>query len=272
LNTQDQVDVLVKYAVGRSGIGGIQFHRKNYSVGLSYDFPIGMNAANLGAVEIGLEYRTPVDPRSRREQARKKNLKKKPSLAKKRKQTPPKNATAKNPTSDTKVPTVLAIVKPSDVGVTPLETATFTKPVEIVKYDSVPEPKVSPNPQAEAGRINHEPYIIEKITLHFRFEYNSTDLDDDTELFLTELSKTLLINPDQSVQITGHTDNVGTAPFNHRLSLKRAEVVKEYLLRAGVPKDRVLTDGKGMDEPLNSNANEVDRARNRRIEIKLFRP
>lgn len=271
LNKQDQVDVLIKYAVGRSGIGGIQFHRKIYSIGLSYDFPIGKNAANLGAVEIGFEYRTPVDPRSKREQARKKKLRKKqPSLAKNKNQPPLKKTEVKNPTTIAKVPAESINIKTSDVGVAPLDS--IIKPVEILKYDSVPTPEISTNPEAVAGRINHEPYIIEKITLHFRFEYNSTDLDDETEMFLIELSKSLLANPDQSVRITGHTDNVGTVHLNHRLSLKRAEAVKEYLLKTGVPQERIMTEGKGMDEPLNTNANETERARNRRVEITLLRP
>ena len=271
LNSNEQVDMIVKYAVGRSGIAGLQLHRKNYSIGFSYDFPIGKNVANLGAFEIGLEYRTPVDPRGRRELARKKKAKKRKQAVAKKNSTPSvKPIVSKKLPSKTEPLQKKTAVAVTDIAVSQVDTISTYKPVDIVNSDSVP---VLPStPEALAGRINHEPHIIEKITLRFRFEYNSIDLDDETEKFLTELSKTLLANPDQSVQITGHTDNVGSMHLNNRLSLKRAEVVKAYLLKAGVHKDRILTDGKGMDEPLNANSNETERASNRRVEIKLFRP
>jgi len=264
--SKDQVDVLIKYAVGRSGIFGLQFHRENYSIGFSYDFPIGDNVANMGAFEVGLEYRTPVDPRSKRELARKRNAKKKKTSQAKRTQngTPEKKQPLQKKTGE------LVSAKKDSSSIVPIDSVS-DKSVEIVKLDSITDRSKS-NPEVAAGNINHEPLLIEKITLHFRFKYNSIELDDETEQFLLELTNTLLENTNLSVQIIGHTDNVGPPHLNQRLSIKRAEAVKAYMTKAGVAPDRVITQGKGMNEPLNNNATETERAHNRRVEIKLFRP
>lgn len=269
--TKDQVDLLVKYALGRSGILGLQLHRVNYSLGLSYDFPVGNNAANLGAFELGFEYRTPVDPRSRRELARKRNMKKKkPALARKPTNQPVKKTT---PKSSVGQPSVVNTDKPSVITAKLDSLVDDTdSPVEIEKLDSLARNNPIPDPEVEVGKINHDPLLVEKITLHFRFQYNSTDLDDETEAFLRELSQTLATNPSLSVQVIGHTDNIGAAHLNQKLSVKRAEAVKAFLIKSGVSQDRVLAAGKGMDEPLNGNTTEAERAHNRRVEIKLFKP
>lgn len=270
LNKQDQVDVLLKYVVGRTGIAGIQFHRTQYSLGVSYDFPIAKSqVANLGAIEVGLEYRTPVDPRTLRDKARKRQIEKRKSkLAKRKKKQPSKQAAVKPKPAPGLTNT--AKINKSDSTNTVVPVDSVIQPVEIVKVDSIPtKPEV--NPGATAGRITHEPLLVEKITLHFRFDYNSTDLDDETEAFLNELTQTLMDNPDLSIQVTGHTDNVGGIHLNQRLSVKRAEAVKGYLVKAGVDAHRIVTDGKGMSEPLNANETDAQRATNRRVEIKLMR-
>ena len=124
--------------------------------------------------------------------------------------------------------------------------------------------------EATVGKIAHEPYLIEKITLHFRFQYNSIDLDEETEKFIEELSQTLRGNPNLSVIITGHTDNVGSAHLNQKLSWKRAEVVSMALIKSGVSKSQITAQGKGMDEPLNGNNTDEERSKNRRVEIQLL--
>jgi type IX secretion system PorP/SprF family membrane protein len=271
LDKINRVDVFMKYAVGRSGIAGFQLHRKNFSIGFSYDFPIIFrNAGNLGAFEVGLEYRTPVDPKSKRDYARKKSKKRKAALVKRKadQQKSKISTTAKaKPNADSNQNPIGENTSNASAE-PPADSASVTMPsVEIMKIEqNINDPKK----EASAGRISHEPHIIEKITLHFRFEYNSANLDDETEKFLEELSRTLMGNPTMSVKITGHTDNVGSAHLNHKLSVKRAEVVKAHLVHLGVPSSRVFAEGKGMDNPLNGNRTEEDRAKNRRVEINLI--
>ena len=124
--------------------------------------------------------------------------------------------------------------------------------------------------EASAGEISQEPIVVEKITLHFHFEYNSIDLDDETEDFLTGLSTTLKEDKNLKLKITGHTDNIGPEKFNQKLSVKRAEAIRSFLLKKGIESERLEALGRGMNEPLNNNETDHDRAKNRRVEILLY--
>jgi outer membrane protein OmpA-like peptidoglycan-associated protein len=69
------------------------------------------------------------------------------------------------------------------------------------------------------------------------------------------------------VHVVGHTDSVGSAVYNQRLSERRAESVADYLGSRGVPYQRLRTEGRGKDEPRADNATEAGRQLNRRVEI-----
>jgi type IX secretion system PorP/SprF family membrane protein len=251
----DLVDVLLKYAVGRSGIAGIQFHRENFSVGLSYDFPlIVKNPSNTGALEVGVEFRRLVSTRAQKAAAkRKKSDAEKQALAKKtqpKKQPQPK---VKKPDSVV-VAAKKVVEKDSIAAVTIVENKASQKP----------------SATAKAGGMKQDPMIIEKVTLHFAFEFNSSDLDDPTEQFLDELAETLRQDESLQVNVEGHTDNIGSDKFNLKLSQKRAEVVRNLLIQKGIAAERLHAEGKGMHEPLNQNQTDEDRAKNRRVEITVY--
>ena len=67
----------------------------------------------------------------------------------------------------------------------------------------------------------------------------------------------------------GHTDNIGTMAYNQKLSERRANAVKEYLVSKGVEKNRVYTEGKSYTQPIASNKTAEGRAKNRRVEIEM---
>ena len=73
------------------------------------------------------------------------------------------------------------------------------------------------------------------------------------------------------ILITGHTDNVGNAAYNIKLSKQRAEAVKAYLVAKGVFAENISTNGKGSTEPIASNENEKGRKENRRVEIQVIK-
>ncbi len=67
----------------------------------------------------------------------------------------------------------------------------------------------------------------------------------------------------------GHTDSVGTDTYNQKLSIRRSEAVKSYLVSKGVEKNRVYTEGKGEKQPVADNKTAEGRAKNRRVEIEV---
>ncbi|MBA3772067.1 MAG: OmpA family protein, partial [Ramlibacter sp.] len=67
----------------------------------------------------------------------------------------------------------------------------------------------------------------------------------------------------------GHTDSVGSDAYNQRLSVRRAEAVKAYLVSKGIEKNRVYTEGKGEKQPVADNKTAEGRAKNRRVEIEV---
>lgn len=272
-----KVDVLAKYVPGRSVIAGAQLHRENISFGLSYDFPaFTSNSGNLGALEIGLEVRKLVTPNNspkkktnKKKSSKNKNFKKK-SKAKKQvvlqKKPLPKQSIPQ--------PTKPAAVAKKEVRKDSVPTITLPLPEQKQMLITVEDNKIDTTyvtMDAKAGAIRQEPYAFEKITLRFHFEFNSADIDDESEAFLSDLSKTLLEDKNLKLKIVGHTDNRGSVSYNEKLSLRRAESVKKHLLKTGVDPTRVETEGKGMMEPIVENDSDENRAKNRRVQILLFR-
>ncbi len=67
----------------------------------------------------------------------------------------------------------------------------------------------------------------------------------------------------------GHTDSVGADAYNQKLSVKRADAVKAYLVSKGIEKNRVYTEGKGEKQPVADNKTSAGRSKNRRVEIEV---
>jgi outer membrane protein OmpA-like peptidoglycan-associated protein len=71
------------------------------------------------------------------------------------------------------------------------------------------------------------------------------------------------------IKLTGHTDNIGSAAYNQKLSLRRANAVRDYLASLGVDKAKMEVRGEGLRKPVADNKTEEGRAKNRRVEIEL---
>ncbi len=67
----------------------------------------------------------------------------------------------------------------------------------------------------------------------------------------------------------GHTDSVGADAYNQKLSVRRAEAVKAYLVSKGIESNRIYTEGKGLTQPVADNKTREGRAKNRRVEVEV---
>jgi OOP family OmpA-OmpF porin len=99
------------------------------------------------------------------------------------------------------------------------------------------------------------------------FDFDRAELKPSATEVLREAVRTLKDNPDLRVVVEGHTDSVGSDAYNQRLSERRAEAVKRYLVAQGIEASRLSTHGYGESKPAASNDTAEGRARNRRVEI-----
>ena len=87
---------------------------------------------------------------------------------------------------------------------------------------------------------------------------------------LADLIKIFQGYPFMSFVITGHTDNSGSDEYNELLSKRRVESLKKYLIENGVKPSKIRIEWQGEKAPLNNNLTEQDRAKNRRVDIRLI--
>lgn len=110
-----------------------------------------------------------------------------------------------------------------------------------------------------------------KITLeNILFQTGSSKLKKSSYEPLDKFADLLLKNPEVRIEVSGHTDNVGSAASNKKLSKARAKSVRDYLIKKGVAEDRIDYEGYGMDQPVDTNKTKAGREKNRRVEVKVL--
>ena len=101
------------------------------------------------------------------------------------------------------------------------------------------------------------------------FDFDKSVLKPEGKAKLDDLvGKVKDINLEVIIAV-GHTDSVGSVAYNQKLSVRRAEAVKAYLVSKGIEKNRVYTEGKGKSQPVADNKTAEGRAKNRRVEIEV---
>ncbi|MCF6240842.1 MAG: OmpA family protein, partial [Bacteroidales bacterium] len=103
------------------------------------------------------------------------------------------------------------------------------------------------------------------------FESNSADLNESSYTELDRVVKLMTDNPGIKIEISAHTDNVGSDAYNLRLSKRRAQSVVQYLLDAGIDQNRLISKGYGESKPLVPNDSDEHKAMNRRVELKILK-
>jgi outer membrane protein OmpA-like peptidoglycan-associated protein len=102
------------------------------------------------------------------------------------------------------------------------------------------------------------------------FETAKSELKPESKVELEKLIEFLNSNPKIVIEISGHTDNIGSEDFNQQLSSNRAKAVFDYLIQNKIESSRLTYKGYGFLQPLQSNETEEGRSQNRRTEIKIL--
>lgn len=102
------------------------------------------------------------------------------------------------------------------------------------------------------------------------FETNKYDIKPESEVELNKVVQFLQDNPTVKIQLEGHTDNVGSAADNQKLSQARAYSVVNYLVEKGIKSTRLVAKGFGATRPVADNKTEAGRAQNRRTELRVI--
>ncbi|MDQ7038541.1 MAG: OmpA family protein [Aquificota bacterium] len=137
------------------------------------------------------------------------------------------------------------------------------------KVVALPPPEEKPTPVAEKPE-EKKPRLVEeplKITARIHFDFDKYNIKREYIPILNEVVKTLKENPFVKVRIEGYTDIIGPKDYNVRLAYKRAMSVKKYLVKHGIPEEKIEIVGFGKERFIATNKTSIGRLTNRRVEF-----
>jgi OOP family OmpA-OmpF porin len=131
--------------------------------------------------------------------------------------------------------------------------------------------------QIEKEVIVEKPAPIEKpvenniILYGINFEFDKSKLLPEAYPILGHAKEILTQNPNIKVEVQGYCDGIGSDAYNQKLSERRANTVRDYLIKQGIENNRITAVGYGKSNPVADNNTELGRAENRRIEFKILK-
>jgi OOP family OmpA-OmpF porin len=132
------------------------------------------------------------------------------------------------------------------------------------KEEEAPPPPPPPPRAAPAPAPSREKIVLRGVN----FDFDKANIRPDAGVILDEAVR-ILSEDNSRVSIEGHTDAIGTDAYNQRLSERRANSVKTYLVEHGIDGSRLSTVGYGESRPIASNQTREGRALNRRVELNV---
>ena len=148
-----------------------------------------------------------------------------------------------------------------DGAIAPAMAAPAPAPAPVAAPAATPAPAAPAAPVVAATKVTYAADAF--------FDFNKSVIKPEGKAKLDDLiGKIQGINLEVIIAV-GHTDSVGSDAYNQKLSVRRSEAVKAYLVSKGIEKNRVYTEGKGEKQPVADNKTAEGRAKNRRVEIEV---
>ena len=125
---------------------------------------------------------------------------------------------------------------------------------------------------SSAGRLIPQPRVEKEIiekgrtTLNVLFDFDKSTIKKNSFNDIDELVAVMKQYPDLNVTVEGHTDSVGSDAYNKKLSQRRANAIKGYMVNKGIDAKRLTAIGYGEEKPIADNATKEGQAQNRRVE------
>jgi OOP family OmpA-OmpF porin len=132
-------------------------------------------------------------------------------------------------------------------------------PAVVPPKPPAPPPPAPPKPTSEKVTFAADTF----------FDFDKAVLKPEGKAKLDDLTSKIKNITLEVIIAVGHTDSVGSDAYNQKLSLRRAEAVKAYMVSKGIEANRVYTEGKGEKQPVADNKTTEGRAKNRRVEIEV---
>ena len=163
-----------------------------------------------------------------------------------------------------------AIAKPAPAAAAPAPAAPAPAPVTsepVAVVEPAPAAAAAPAPAPAAATAP----TAEKVTFSADafFDFDKAVLKPEGKATLQNLVGQLKGTDIEVIVATGHTDWTGSDAYNMKLSLRRANAVKAFLVSKGIPESRVFVEGKGERYPIADNHTKQGRAKNRRVDIEV---
>jgi len=145
------------------------------------------------------------------------------------------------------------------------------KPAAVAPPPPPPSPPPAAKPPAPAAKPAPPAVVAQKVTFAADafFDFNKSVLKPEAKAKLDDLTGKLKGISLEVIIAVGHTDAIGGEAYNQKLSVRRAEAVKAYMVSKGIEPNRVYTEGKGKKQPVADNKTAEGRAKNRRVEIEV---
>jgi OOP family OmpA-OmpF porin len=134
-------------------------------------------------------------------------------------------------------------------------------PAAAPMVEPAPQPMPAPAPVPVSEKVS---FAAEAL-----FDFDKSVVKADGAAALDDLLAKLAGMNTEVMVTVGHTDSVGSDAYNQRLSLRRAEAVKAYIVSKGIDASRVYTEGKGESQPIADNKTAEGRAKNRRVTVEV---